>query len=367
MEKKQWVLLKDTRKVTDNSVEGLHRLCHYFRGCAATGPRSPIFVPEAAFEALARRQIARLRPACLQAVELVLAELQRLLPACMPPQVQRYAALHDKLHAGGRRALARRQQRATEMVNSLIDMELAYLNTAHPDFVGGSQAMRLMAAQSEAHEYNAESGTVGPRSALATPDSAASLRAAYTPPPPPAAAAVPPPSQQHTIAGYDVSDLTSFFGTGEAKKPPPPEPSASASPFAEASPMAAGLPAGLEPARAGMATPAADGYAGRSREQLEVEIIRSLLVSYYGIVRKNLADAVPKAIMHFLVNSVRQNVQNELVAELYKEGEFDATLRETDDAVRRREDCFTLVNALERAQRVVDELRVMDGSSLDHQ
>lgn len=33
------------------------------------------------------------------------------------------------------------------MVNSLVDIELAHLNTAHPDFMGGSQAMRLIAQQ----------------------------------------------------------------------------------------------------------------------------------------------------------------------------------------------------------------------------
>ena len=96
-----------------------------------------------------------------------------------------------------------------------------------------------------------------------------------------------------------------------------------------------------------------------------MDIIRSLLVSYYGIVRKNLQDSVPKAVMHFLVNSVRQNVQNELVAQLYKEDEFNEMLREAPDAVRRRQECATLVSALERASRVVEELRALDSHSLD--
>ena len=104
-----------------------------------------------------------------------------------------------------------------------------------------------------------------------------------------------------------------------------------------------------------------------SREQLETDIIRSLLVSYYGIVRKNLLDSVPKAMMHFLVNSVKSNIQEELVIELYREDEFTDMLREADDAVRRREDCTKLVATLERAQQVVDELRAMpiEGVLLD--
>ena len=67
----------------------------------------------------------------------------------------------------------------------------------------------------------------------------------------------------------------------------------------------------------------AAGRSATSREQLETDIIRSLLVSYYGIVRKNLLDSVPKAIMHFLVNHVKDNIQHHLVASLYKDEMLD--------------------------------------------
>ena len=39
----------------------------------------------------------------------------------------------------GQALLARRAQPTSEMVHNLISIELAYLNTSHPDFVGGSQ------------------------------------------------------------------------------------------------------------------------------------------------------------------------------------------------------------------------------------
>lgn len=39
------------------------------------------------------------------------------------------------------------------------------------------------------------------------------------------------------------------------------------------------------------------------QEALEIAITKLLLKSYYDIVRKNVEDSVPKAIMHFLVLS----------------------------------------------------------------
>lgn len=37
------------------------------------------------------------------------------------------------------------------------------------------------------------------------------------------------------------------------------------------------------------------------QETIEIAVTKLLLRSYYDIVRKNIEDSVPKAIMHFLV------------------------------------------------------------------
>ncbi len=45
------------------------------------------------------------------------------------------------------------------------------------------------------------------------------------------------------------------------------------------------------------------------REENEIELVITLIVSYFDIVRKNLRDSVPKAIMHFMVNQAKEKMQ----------------------------------------------------------
>ena len=344
----------------------------------ATGPRTPLFVPEGSFEVLARQQIRLLRTHCLNAVEMVLAELQRLLPACLPPAVLRYQVLQSRMQQCGHRALQRRERKASEMVNNLIDIELAYLNTSHPDFVGGGTAMRLVAQQLQAaadeQQYQASLdslATQAPPPPPQLPPPVAVSAPAPTPGPPPMAATASDPLGATPGAGAENGStfLNQFFGAGNsssrgvasvfngaAPAPPPPPPPPPSAVYNHTYDPTSGQMQTRAPY-----TPAAPAHARatQTREQLETDIIRSLLVSYYGIVKKNLLDSVPKAIMHFLVNSVRANIQEELVIELYKENEFAEMLMEADDAVRKREECLGLVRTLEKAHRVVDELRAM--------
>ena len=308
----------------------------------ATGTRTPLFVPEGSFEILARQQIKLLRPHCLHAVELVLDEMKRLLPTCLPSSAARYAALQSRMQMCAAAALSRRAKQASEMVGSLVAIELAYLNTSHPDFVGGSTAMRHVASQLHA--------------AADEQQSREEQREQRTEPQPLRMPSVGYPGGGGGSSDYGSSDyLSSFnpFASGGPPPPPPPPP-----------PLGGGYAVGGGGGDGrfgggGIGSSGGGGGGGNSREQLETDIIRSLLVSYYGIVRKNLLDSVPKAIMHFLVNSTRANLEEELVIELYRHEQFGELLREADDAVQRREDCTALVSALERAQRVVDELRTM--------
>jgi dynamin 1-like protein len=53
-----------------------------------------------------------------------------------------------------------------------------------------------------------------------------------------------------------------------------------------------------------------------------------LIKSYFSIVKKNIADLIPKTIMAFLVNESKQIAQRELVSEIYKQGNLDELMVE---------------------------------------
>lgn len=52
------------------------------------------------------------------------------------------------------------------------------------------------------------------------------------------------------------------------------------------------------------------------QEALEVEVTRLLVRSYFDVVRGNLQDMVPKAVMHFLVAQVQRNLHQHLIQKL---------------------------------------------------
>ena len=79
------------------------------------------------------------------------------------------------------------------------------------------------------------------------------------------------------------------------------------------------------------------------REALETELIRRLISSYFNIVRETIADQVPKAVMHLLVNHSKDVVQNRLVSELYREEYFGDLLYEDDGIKAEREKCEKLL------------------------
>ena len=94
-----------------------------------------------------------------------------------------------------------------------------------------------------------------------------------------------------------------------------------------------------------------------TREQRDCEVIERLIRSYFLIIRKSIQDSVPKAIMHFLVNDVKDNLQSELVASLYKTSKNDDLLEESPHIATRRREATEMLEALQKASLIIGEIR----------
>jgi dynamin 1-like protein len=89
---------------------------------------------------------------------------------------------------------------------------------------------------------------------------------------------------------------------------------------------------------------------------METALIRSLIGSYFDIVRQSIQDLVPKAVMHFLVNHASQQVQTRLVAALYRPDVFSELLNEDETLVAERARVKALLDAYKDAFRTLSEV-----------
>uniref|UniRef100_T1IMC3 Dynamin-type G domain-containing protein n=1 Tax=Strigamia maritima TaxID=126957 RepID=T1IMC3_STRMM len=113
----------------------------------ATGPRPALFVPEVSFELLVKRQIRRLEEPSLRCVELVHEEMQRIIQHCgteIQQELLRFPKLHEQIVDVVTQLLRRRLPPTNAMVENLVAVELAYINTKHPDFHDAALVGALM-------------------------------------------------------------------------------------------------------------------------------------------------------------------------------------------------------------------------------
>uniref|UniRef100_A0A8C1UDL3 Dynamin-1-like protein n=1 Tax=Cyprinus carpio TaxID=7962 RepID=A0A8C1UDL3_CYPCA len=231
----------------------------------ATGPRPALFVPEVSFELLVKKQIKRLEEPSLRCVELVHEELQRIIQHCSAYSTQellRFPKLHDSIVEVVTSLLRKRLPITNEMVHNLVAIELAYINTKHPDFTDAAQVSASVNSQ-----------------------------------------------QVLNLSLISVCFIFSFTGGGWGWRTKAPC-----------------WDLGAVPASRKLST----------REQRDCEVIQQLIKCYFLIVRKSIQDSVPKTVMHFLVNFVKEHLQSELVGQLYKQPLLQELLIESQETAQQR-------------------------------
>jgi len=89
------------------------------------------------------------------------------------------------------------------------------------------------------------------------------------------------------------------------------------------------------------------------REKLETEVIKLLITSYFNIIKRLIIDVVPKSISYSLVTYSKENIQKELLQELYRPEVLDDLLQESETVVNRRKEVRNMLAALSKAEQIV--------------
>lgn len=383
----------------------------------STGPRPSLFVPELAFDLLVKPQIRLLESPAHRCVELVYEELIKICHTCGNTELSRFPRLQAKLIEVVSDLLRERLGPCSQYVESLIAIQRAYVNTNHPNFLGAAGAMSsVMSSKQEKERREAQLERRQRRKGAMAASVAGSVinggEPEFEEPPqevmghsrvhsrslspvtghaeaPSIASAMNGrPNSPHVFGSKEPKPTDSFLnyffgkdGPGNPSMNVPVRPSTEPSfgqnarrmnPTPRDIPFDARSSIGIvedEPApvwkpliylftNANIHQAPQDPTepALTEREQMETELIRRLITSYFNIVREIINDQVPKAIMHLLVNHSKDAVQNRLVTELYREEYFNDLLYEDDNIKAEREKCERLLETYRQAARIVNDV-----------
>eukprot|EP01112_Ceratiomyxa_fruticulosa_P010608 TRINITY_DN2816_c0_g2_i1.p1 TRINITY_DN2816_c0_g2~~TRINITY_DN2816_c0_g2_i1.p1 ORF type:complete len:672 (-),score=178.73 TRINITY_DN2816_c0_g2_i1:145-2160(-) len=362
----------------------------------ATGPRAALFVPEVSFELLVKCQIGRLEEPSLQCVELVYDELLRIVAQLENKELARFVNLRDRVIEVVTSLLSKNRAPTRLMIENLIRVELAFINTNHPDFVGGDGAitsiLENLVAQKQAEQQSQQQQQGNAQTAAGWQTSyngrnpPGPMGAKQAPKPNPATPKQPPgytpssssppnsitqPDQLQNPQGQQQSGgfLSAFFGGGGQRQqnyqPPQPNPQPQIQDTTHTQSSSSNTTmttqkyngSTISEKLSQVPTSIKAGVDATEKEKFETELIKSLMVSYFDVVRKNVKDLVPKSIIHFLVNQSKEAIQNELVSSLYKEDLFDELLEESPQISARRKACKSMLEILRKASDIINEVR----------
>jgi len=344
----------------------------------SNGPRPALFVPEVSFELLVKRQIRRLEEPSLRCVELVHEEMQRIIQHCgneVQQEMLRFPKLHEKIIDVVTNLLRSRLSPTNSMVENIVAIELAYINTKHPDFykdassIGGMLKSPDMEADNRGQGRGKQSGAADGRSRSQN----SRPHSVHFPQQPQMTNgdadssdkenAAPRAAAQRNGGGKNVDTVITASTWLSNILPTPKEEldrELSPSPQQRAVMQVEETQAAISPMKPVNLLPEIPTQTGRKlndREQRDVEVIERLIKSYFYLTRKGIQDSVPKSVMHFLVNYTKDNLQSELVRSLYKADQIETLLSESEHIGQRRKEAAEMLGALQKASQIISEIR----------
>ncbi|XP_065107115.1 dynamin-1a isoform X2 [Paramisgurnus dabryanus] len=363
---------KELRKEISYAIKNIH------------GIRTGLFTPDLAFEAIVKKQIQTLNGPCLKCVDMVVSELTSTIRKCSEKLAQ-YPMLREEMERIVTQHIRDRESRTKDQVLLLIDIELAYMNTNHEDFIGFANAQQRSSQIKKKAAGNQDEIMVIRKGWLTinnigimkggakeywfvlTAESLSwykddeekekkymlqvdnlkfrDVEKGFM-------------SSKHIFALFNTEQRNVYKDYRQLEL-------ACESQEEVDGWKASFLRAGVYPERvvekdksdAGEEN-GSDGFMHSMDPQLErqVETIRNLVDSYMGIVNKTVRDLIPKTLMHLMINNTKEFINAELLAQLYSCGDQNTLMEESAEQAQRRDEMLRMYFALKEALNIIGDI-----------
>lgn len=348
------------------------------------GIRVGLFTPDMAFDAIVKTQITRLREPSLKCVDLVVQELGNVLRKCTE-KMQRYPRLREETERIITSHIRERENLLKEQIMLLVDVQLAYMNTNHEDFIGfsnaqpssnsdsssaqrkiGNQVIRkgymcihnlgiirggsknfwfVLTAESLSWYKDQEEKDkkfMLPIDGLKIRDVEAGFMSR---------------KNNFSLFYSDNKNIYKDFKNLELSCESQEEVDSWKASFVRAGVY-------LDKSQDSNQNSGADDVSGGSNQmtsldpilERQVETIRNLVDSYMKIVTKTFRDLVPKLVMHLMINSTKEYIVSELLAALYSSGDQSSMMEESPEEERRRQDLLNTYHACKEALKIIGDV-----------
>nr|XP_035114703.1 dynamin-1 isoform X1 [Callithrix jacchus] len=364
---------KELRKEISYAIKNIH------------GIRTGLFTPDLAFEATVKKQVQKLKEPSIKCVDMVVSELTATIRKCSE-KLQQYPRLREEMERIVTTHIREREGRTKEQVMLLIDIELAYMNTNHEDFIGFANAQQRSNQMNKKKTSGNQDEILVIRKGWLTINNIGIMKGGskeywfvltaenlswykddeekekkYM-------LSVDNLKLRDVEKGFMSSKhIFALFNTEQRNVYKDYRQLELACETQEEvdSWKASFLRAGVYPERVGDKEKASeteengsDSFMHSMDPQLErqVETIRNLVDSYMAIVNKTVRDLMPKTIMHLMINNTKEFIFSELLANLYSCGDQNTLMEESAEQAQRRDEMLRMYHALKEALSIIGDI-----------
>uniref|UniRef100_A0A674K9W2 Dynamin-2 n=1 Tax=Terrapene triunguis TaxID=2587831 RepID=A0A674K9W2_9SAUR len=360
---------KELRREISYAIKNIH------------GIRTGLFTPDLAFEAIVKKQVQKLKEPSLKCVDMVVSELTSTIRKSSE-KLSQYPHLREEMDRIVTTHIREREGRTKDQVMLLIDIELAYMNTNHEDFIGFANAQQRSSQMSKKKAAGNQDEILVIRKGWLTINNIGIMKGGakeywfvltaenlswYKDDEEKEKKYMLPVdnlklrdiekgfmSSKHIFALFNTEQRNVYKDYRQLEL-------ACETQEEVDSWKASFLRAGVYPERVGANETeenGSDSFMHSMDPQLErqVETIRNLVDSYMGIVNKTIRDLMPKTIMHLMINNTKDFIHSELLANLYSCGDQNSLMEESAEQAQRRDEMLRMYHALKEALSIIGDI-----------